>query len=72
MAKRFIDPDLLPLSSEGIQEEREFNAAQKKSGGQLRRIQSGYLLASPGVIRHFADTFEMRAHVFSGGGQQKE
>lgn len=72
MAERFIDSDRLPLTAEGIQEERAFEAAQKKSGGKLTRIASGYLLASPGVIRHFADSGDMRAHVFQGGHQPKD
>lgn len=72
MAKHHIDRDRLPLTAEGINEEHAFNAAQKKSGGNLRRIQSGYLLTAPGVIRHFADSGDMRAHVFHGGCQPKD
>lgn len=72
MAKRFIDPDRLPLTAEAFQEEREFNAAQRRSGGQLTRTASGYVLRAPGVVRHFADSFEMRAHVFRGGGKPTE
>ena len=67
MAKRFIDPDRLPLTYEAIHEDRAFDAAQAKSGGQLKRIASGYVLAGPGVIRHFSDSSDMRAHVFNGG-----
>lgn len=67
MVKRFIDPDRLPLTYEAIQEERAFDAAQAKSGGQLKRIASGFVVAGPGVIRHFSDSVDMRAHVFNGG-----
>jgi hypothetical protein len=67
MARPPVDADLLPLTAEGIQEETTFEAARAKSGGQLRRIATGYILAGPGVIRHFADLTEARAHVFHGG-----
>jgi hypothetical protein len=70
MAKRFIDAANLPLTSEGFQEEREFDAAQAKSGGQLRRISTGFVLHAPGVIRHFSDSDDMRAHVFRGGNRE--
>ena len=65
-----INPDLLPLTAEAIDEELAFEAAQVKSGGNLRRIASGYLLDAPGVIRHFADSSEMCAHVFQEGRKQ--
>ena len=65
-SRHSIDADLLPLTAEAIDEELAFDAAQVKAGGQLRRIASGYLLDAPGVIRHFADTSEMCAHVFRG------
>lgn len=69
MPKRHnINPDLLPLTAEAMDEQHAFDAAQVKSGGQLRRIASGYLLDAPGVVRHFADSGELCAHVFRGGG----
>jgi len=67
MARPHVDPDLLPLTAEGMEEERAFDAAQAKASGQLRRIASGYVQTLPGVIRHFADLNEARAHVFHGG-----
>ena len=72
MAKRFIDANRLPLTAEGFQEEREFDAAQAKAGGKLKRIATGYLLHAPGVVRHFSDSGEMRAHLFRGGGRPTE
>ena len=70
--RKQIDPDLLPLTAEAIDEEHAFNAAQVKAGGNLRRIQSGYLLAAPGVIQHFADSGDMRIHVFQEGRKQNQ
>ena len=70
MAKRFIDAANLPLTAEGFQEEREFDAAQAKSGGQLRRISTGFVLHAPGVFRHFSDSDDMREHVFRGGNRE--
>lgn len=67
--RKHIDPNLLPLTAEAIDEEHVFDAAQVKAGGKLRRVQSGYLLAAPGVIRHFADSGEMRSHIFGGGAK---
>jgi hypothetical protein len=67
MHKRFIDPDLMPLTYEALEEERAFDAAQAKTGGQIRRIASGYVQNEPGVIRHFSDYENMRTFVFSGG-----
>jgi hypothetical protein len=67
MPKRAINPDLLPLTAEGFDEEAAFDAAQAKTGGQLRRIASGYVQTEPDVIRHFADYENMRTFVFSGG-----
>jgi len=71
MVKKFIDPDRLPLTAEALDEERAFDAAQAKSGGQLRRIASGYVLHAPGVIRHFADSCDMRVHIFHEGEPKK-
>ena len=65
-----INPDLLPLTAEALDEQHAFDAAQAKAGGKLRRISSGYLLDASGVIRHFADTSEMCAHVFQEGRKQ--
>lgn len=70
MKRHNIDPNLLPLTAEAIDEEHAFDAAQVKAGGKLRRIQSGYLLDSPGVVRHFADSGELCAHVFQEGRKQ--
>ena len=71
MAKLYnINPYLLPLTAEALDEQHALDAAQMKAGGQLRRIASGYLLDAPGVIRHFADTSEMCAHVFQEGRKQ--
>ena len=72
MKRHNINPARLPLTAEAIDEEHAFNAAQVKAGGNLRRIQSSYLLAAPGVIRHFAISGEMRAHVFQEGRKQHE
>ena len=69
MKRHNINPNLLPLTAEAIDEEHAFDAAQVKAGGKLRRIQSGYLLNAPGVIRHFADFGEMRSHIFGGGAK---
>ena len=45
-------------------------AQRTSKAGKLRRIASGYLLAAPGVVRHFADSADMRAHVFQEGRKQ--
>jgi hypothetical protein len=66
MARSSIDRDRLPLTAEGLDEEAAFDAAQAKTGGQIRRIASGYVQTEPGVIRHFADYENMRAFVFRG------
>ena len=65
-----INPDLLPLTAEALDEQDAFDAAQVRASGKLRRIASGYLLDAPGVVRHFADTSEMCAHVFQEGRKQ--
>lgn len=66
MARSSIDRDRLPLTAEGLDEEAAFDAAQARTGGQIRRIASGYVQTEPGVIRHFSDYENMRAFVFRG------
>ena len=67
-----INADILPLTAEAMDEQDAFDAAQVRASGKLRRIASGYLLDAPGVVRHFADSSEMCAHVFQEARKQHE